>query len=140
MRRSLEGFGVEQDHDEALKWTRKAAEQGLALGQSNLGFMYRDGLGLPQDYTEALKWFRKAAEQGLALGQANLGVMYHQGHGLQKDNVQAYAWIGIAAANGNANAIQMLGFLESQLTPNKLEEARELAEELWEKYGNKSNH
>jgi len=121
-------------------WFRKAAVQGFAEAQNNLGVMYTEGLGVQQDYTEAVKWTRKAAVQGSALGQANLGVMYHQGHGLQKDNVQAYAWIGIAAANGNANAIQMLGFLESQLTPNKLEEARELAEELWEKYGNKSNH
>ena len=48
--------------------TRKAAEQGIAEAQSNLGLMYSDGLGVKQDYTEAAKWFRKAAEQGLANG------------------------------------------------------------------------
>ena len=135
-----DGLGIPQDYTEALKWYRKAAEQGLALGQATLGVMYIEGFGVEQDYTEAVKWCRKAAEQGLALGQANLGVMYHLGHGLQKNNVQAYAWVGIAAANGDANAIQMRDFLETQLTPNKLEEARELARELWEKYGNKNNN
>ena len=38
-----------------MKWLRKAAEQGFAIGQSNLGVMYREGNGVPQDYTEAMK-------------------------------------------------------------------------------------
>jgi len=90
-----------------------------------------------QDYTEAVKWYRKAVAQGYALGQNNLGGMYHNGYGLQKDDIQAYAWAGIAAANGYTDAIQLRNYLETQLTPNKLEEARQLAREYWEKYGNK---
>jgi len=66
--------------------------------------------------------------------------MYHHGYGLQQDYVQAYAWTGIAAANGNANAVQGRIYLETQLTPNELEEARQLARELWDKYGNKENN
>ena len=59
-----------------MKWYRKAAEQGHAWGQSNLGWMYANGRGVPQDDTEAVKWHRKAAEQDLAWGQYNLGWMY----------------------------------------------------------------
>ena len=102
--------------------------------------MYTNGFGVQQDYTEAIKWYRKSAEQGNAVAQYNLGVMYNKGHGLQKDNVQAYAWTGIAAANGNADAVQARNYLETQLTPNELEEARQLARELWDKYGNKENN
>ena len=48
---------------------RKAAEQGNAIGQFNLGLMYYDGKTVPQNYPEATKWFSKAAEQGDAEAQ-----------------------------------------------------------------------
>ena len=58
------GEGVEQDKEEAVKWYRKAAEQGNADAQNTLGVMYDKGEGVEQDKEEAVKWFRKAAEQG----------------------------------------------------------------------------
>ena len=39
------GQGVSQDYAEALKWYRKATEQGLAEAQLNLGLMYYNGWG-----------------------------------------------------------------------------------------------
>jgi len=54
-----------KDAAEAVKWYRKAAEQGHALAQTNLGFMYEKGDGVPKDAAEAVKWYRKATEQGL---------------------------------------------------------------------------
>ena len=54
---------------------RKAAEQGNAAAQYELGDMYYWGQGVPRDYTEAMKWYRKAAEQGFAAAQYELGVM-----------------------------------------------------------------
>ncbi len=124
------------DYETSVALLIPLAEVGDAQAQNNLGVMYVEGQGVPQDYTEALKWYRKAVAQGDAIAQTNLGAMYHHGYGLQKDNVQAYAWIGIAAANGYADAVQSRNYLETQLTPNKLEEARQLARELWDKYGN----
>jgi TPR repeat protein len=49
-----EGAGVPRNYDEAMKWYRKAAEQGEAFAQSNLGFMYENGKGVPQNYDEAM--------------------------------------------------------------------------------------
>jgi TPR repeat protein len=50
---------------EAVRWYRKAAEQGNAAGQTNLGWMYAEGRGgLAKDDGEAVRWYRKAAEQG----------------------------------------------------------------------------
>ena len=34
-----------QDHEGAVKWFRKAAEQGHAVAQARLGDKYRDGKG-----------------------------------------------------------------------------------------------
>ena len=77
-----------------MKWLHKAAEQGHANAQYNLGVMYEDGEGA--DDKEAVKWYRKAADQGHAFAQFNLGVMYHNGQGVPEDYVTAYAWINIA--------------------------------------------
>jgi len=71
-RRYFEGLGVPQSDTEAVKWTRKAAEQGDALGQNNLGVMYSAGRGVPQSDTEAVRWYRQAAEQGHAAAQDEL--------------------------------------------------------------------
>ena len=58
------GKGVPQDDAEAIKWFRKAADQGLANAQAALGIMYATGRGVPQDNAEAVKWYRKAVDQG----------------------------------------------------------------------------
>ena len=60
------GLSVAQSYTEAVKWYRKAADQGNAKAQHNLGVMYYNGMGVAQDYTEAVKWYRKAAEIGRA--------------------------------------------------------------------------
>ena len=46
-----------------MKWYRKAAEQGVALAQYNLGFMYSKGRGVPQDYVQAHMWYNLAASR-----------------------------------------------------------------------------
>jgi len=49
---------------EAAECFRRAAEQGHAEAQFNLGICYEDGDGVPWSYDEAVKWYSKAAEQG----------------------------------------------------------------------------
>ena len=55
-----------------MKWFSKAAEQGYAQAQFNLGLMYGRGEGVRQDYAEAVNWFRKAARQGHSDAQSFL--------------------------------------------------------------------
>ena len=45
---------------------RRAADQGDASAQFNLGLMYATGRGVPQDAVEAVAWWFKAATKGLA--------------------------------------------------------------------------
>ncbi len=103
--------GKPKDYAEALKWFRKAADQGSVLGQYNLGVMYADGYGVAQDYTEALKWYRKAAEQGNAFAQNNLGNMYRYGEGVSQDYSEALQWYRKSAEQGNAFAQNNLGVM-----------------------------
>ncbi|KAF9079759.1 hypothetical protein BGX23_003304 [Mortierella sp. AD031] len=56
-----------------MDWYRKAADQGDADAQCNVGILYGRGQGVPQDYSQAMKWYRKAADQG----HANAKKYYH---------------------------------------------------------------
>eukprot|EP00729_Bicosta_minor_P011825 gene11825-biopygen25111 len=103
------GKGVQQDHVEAAKWVRKAAEAGFAHAQYNLGHMHVKGEGVEEDYVEAAKWVRKAAEAGHADAQHILGVKYHNGEGVEEDHVEAAKWFRKAAEGGDAMAQYNLG-------------------------------
>ena len=105
------GQGVPQDYAEAVKWYRKAADQGDAHAQSNLGACTKKGQGVPQDYAEAVKWYRKAADQGNATAQYNLGGMYDKGKGVPQDYAEAVKWYRLAADQGNADAQFNLGVM-----------------------------
>ena len=45
-----------QDYAEAVRWYKKAADQGDADAQYDLGVAYYNGEGVPQDYAEAYFW------------------------------------------------------------------------------------
>merc|ERR1719502_1367352 len=53
----------------AVHLFRKAAQQGEATAQYNLGNMLFDGRGSAKDVFEATLWYRKAADQGYARAQ-----------------------------------------------------------------------
>jgi TPR repeat protein len=101
---------VAKDEKEAVKWYTKAAEQGDAWAQSNLGFCYEKGTGVAKDEKEAVKWYTKAAEQGNARAQNNLGFCYEKGTGVAKDEKEAVKWYTKAAEQGDAWAQSSLGF------------------------------
>ena len=105
------GRGVTQNYNEAVKWYRKAAEQGNASAQNNLGGCYYNGRGVTQDYYEAVKWYRKAAEQGYAFAQYNIGLCYEYGRGVTQNYNEAVKWYRKASEQGYANAMSWMGFM-----------------------------
>jgi TPR repeat protein len=60
----VNGEGVPQNYAEAVKWYRKAAEQGDVYAHFNLGLCYYNGQGVPQNKAVGIKWMKKAAQQG----------------------------------------------------------------------------
>jgi len=100
-----------------VKWYRRAAEQGEANAQNDLGYIYYSGHGLPKDYAEAVKWYRKAAEQGEAPAQYNLGLMYAEGVGVLKNETEALAWYNVSAVSGFDIAVKNRDALEGRLGP-----------------------
>ena len=61
------GSGVSQDYAEAARWFRRAAEQGDADAQFNLGLMYEFGHGVSQGLVQAHKWYNLAASRASSL-------------------------------------------------------------------------
>ena len=128
------GQGVAQDYAEALKWYRKAADQGNAKAQNNLGERFRNGQGVAQDYAEAMQWYRKAADQGAAVAQFNIGEMYMYGQGVARDYVRAYTLFNLAAerlptSDLKAEAVKNRNNVATKMTTAQIAQAQKLARE-----------
>ncbi|KAF9155886.1 copper transport protein ctr1 [Actinomortierella ambigua] len=95
----------------AVKWFTRAAEQGNANAQNNLGLMYAQGRGVDQSEAEAAKWFTQAAEQGAADAQVNLGFRYLKGRGVDQSYVEAVKWYTKAAEQGDICAQKNLAWM-----------------------------
>jgi uncharacterized protein len=120
---------VPQDYAEAMKWYRLAADQGYALAQYSLGYLYVSGRGVPQDYAEAMKWYRLAADQGHAGGQYSVGHLYADGRGVPQDYVLAYMWFNLSAAQGDQFAVESRDVVAKRMTPAQIAEAQKLSRE-----------
>ena len=58
-----EGLGVKTDLEQALYWTKRAAEHGDRDGQCNLAWFYEDAIGVAKDMEKAKYWYKQAALQ-----------------------------------------------------------------------------
>jgi TPR repeat protein len=76
---------VSRNKKMSLKWLSKAAEQGHAKAQVELGHRYDEGIGIKKNDVFAVEWYRKSAMQGNMKGQTLLGTMLAIGEGIQKD-------------------------------------------------------
>ncbi|OJW66844.1 MAG: hypothetical protein BGO68_03665 [Candidatus Amoebophilus sp. 36-38] len=98
---------IEEANRKKLKELEKAAEQGYAEAQNELGDMYY----YAGNYKKAREWYQKASKQGDAAAQCNLGVMYANGRGVGEDKGKGVAWFQKAADQGYASAQYNLGVM-----------------------------
>ena len=59
--------GVPKNLATAMKWFTKAAKQGDAAAQYNLGLYYYYGKGVAKDLKTAAEWFKKAKNNGFSI-------------------------------------------------------------------------
>ena len=69
------GVAVAKSEKVATNWYRRAAEQGNADAQSNLGVKYFFGKSLAQNDLKAYVWFSVAAANGSEAAGKNLVVL-----------------------------------------------------------------
>jgi len=98
-------YGVSIDKEAALKWARKSAADGHALGKYNVWAIKKDD-ALIRQFLDGLK---QLAADGSFRAQSCLGVMHHFGNGVSKDDKAAVKWFKEAADQGFAPAQSNLG-------------------------------
>lgn len=84
----------------------RAAEQGDAEAQYQLGESYRKGTGkdISRSFKEAARWYGLAAEQGHAEAQYQLGELYFKGRGVERNKKIAQKWYKAAGKQGHVKA------------------------------------
>ena len=126
------GVDVPQDDAEAVKWFRRAVEQGHVDAQFNLGVMYAEGRGVPQDDDVAVKLFLSAAVHGHPRAQFRLAYFYMTGKGgVPQDFVAAHALLNAAASQLSEEqrelAVKGRDSVATALTPDEIREAQQRA-------------
>ncbi len=122
------GKGVPGDDAEAVKWYRRAAEQGYDPAQNALGVMYTAGRGVARDDRTALEWYYRAAGQCNTDAQTNIGDMHAKGRGIAQSDFQAYARYEAAAAAGSKIARERRDAIAKRLQSVEREHAGKLAQ------------
>ena len=94
---------------ESFNLFTRAAENGDADAQYELGDCYYYGKGTDEDESMAVKWFTKAAKNGNIEAQYELGICYQNGRGVDVDEDLALKWYKQAAENNQPDAQYKLG-------------------------------
>lgn len=104
-----EGWGVEVDYVEAMKWYKKAAEKNQKYSFNAIGNLYRIGNGVEADPKLAFEWYNKGVNVKDPQAMLNLGNCYYYGIGAEKNLDKAIKLWEDAATYGNAYAEAQLG-------------------------------
>ena len=118
-----QGQGVAQDYKQAVSWYRKAADQGFANAQTQLGLSYFLGGGVIQDSKQARDWLVKAALQGDA--RAMFGMAF-----VADTKTEQYAWFNLASAYGYSDARKLRDGLAKEMTAQQLAAGQDRIREL----------
>jgi TPR repeat protein len=105
-----EGRGLPKSDTQAAYWDAKAAAQGNAQAQANLGIFYYNGQAGLKNLGLAGKFFAASAAQNYPNGQANYGLCELQGDCAPKNPAAGFALEKTAAARGDSVAEDVLGY------------------------------
>jgi TPR repeat protein len=119
---------VSQDDARAAEYYLKAAIQGHAAAQFNLGLMYGRGRGVSRNRASAEQWLRQAAEQGHPGAQYHLGVhLYHDSNRLRQPQasearIEGYKYLQLAVRQRYRGADSALEIIALGMTRQEVQE------------------
>ncbi len=93
----MKGLGVNKLPAEAVKYYKKAAEQGDAEAQYLFATCLFIGNAVTQNVKQAVEYYQKSAQQEYMKAINDLGVCYARGIGVPKDGKEALAHFGAAS-------------------------------------------
>ena len=120
------GRGVPIDQAMAESWYRKAAAQGHAQAEDNLGLiLFQQG-----KKAEALPWLEKSVVRDERRTELVLGTMLFNGDAATKDWPRAYALVTRASQQGLPQASQTLAQMDGYVTPEDKQKGTQLAAQI----------
>ena len=108
-------WGVAKDDGLSFVYNEKAAQQGNAVCQSNLGGFYLHGRGCEINYERAAEWLKRAASTGGMRAQCMLAQLHEYGDGVAKDYLEARRLYTLSSAQGFAPTTDLLKRLEETI-------------------------
>jgi len=103
--------GTSKDLPGAIRWFRRAAENGHAAGAFKYAAYLEAGEGVRADIPAARHWYGIGADGGNADAQFQLARMLEAGEGGAADPAAARRWLERAAKQGHPEALFVLGDL-----------------------------
>ncbi len=123
------GRGVQADMSTAMDWYRKAAAQGHARAEDNLGLlMFQQG-----DRAGAMPYLQKSAARGEGRAQYIVATALFNGDQIGKDWVRAYALMTRASASGLPQAATSLQQMDKYIPEDQRRKGLALAADMEEK-------
>lgn len=104
------GYGVNKNPHEGIRWLKMATDMGHAWAMSMMGFCYQEGDGVEQDEKKAIELYYRAAKKGYCKAQYNLGELYSCGEGVEADQNASLKWLIKAAQQNHSKAKEKLGW------------------------------
>jgi TPR repeat protein len=118
---------VERNQQEAIKWYKKAAEQGDPAAQCKIGDLHF----AKEEYEEAVAWYNKAAEQKSGEAYYKLHQCYFEGLGVQRNLLKGRKYLELSVAQEYGDALH----IEAQLAMNK----GQMTPKAWELFNKAAN-
>ena len=133
------GRAAPKNNAEALRWLRRAGQNGHREAQRLLAVKLYNGYDIAADHDEALLWAQRLAERGDFPAQMMAGNMFANGEGGPRDLVRAYMWYDAAATTAQQveDQLQQQAAMDARdrtaalLLPGEEAKAQELASAWW---------
>ena len=125
----LDGKGVPQNTETAIKWLELGAKGGAGWASEALAELYRTGKATQKNTAMALQLLNKEAERGSYEAHRELGMMYYHGEEVPRDFALAFKHLSaIAETPTGTNEQQIYNILghmyeEGKVTPQDLVKA-----------------
>lgn len=101
----LDGEGVKQSYQQAIKMYERAVSNGHAAAYNSLGICYGSGFGVTKDEQKGFDLQLKSARLGCPIAMDNIAIRYnHKG-----DKVQFWEWLQRGAECGGRSALCSIG-------------------------------
>ena len=104
----LARYYKDTDLTKSINWLEKAANNGYAIAQNRLAYIYFNETFQHQNYNKAYHWFDRSSQQGHDMALFYIGLMYENGYFVKKDINKAKEYYVLSARKGYKKAYTKL--------------------------------